>query len=387
MAEARGSASHSSRDPSGPRYRRTICDTGSTPGSSDPMLAHTVKHRIPHPPVDPHLSEGVPMRSVMTGMGIALLYATTAGSPAAAQTPTSIDGLISSAKAAAGTDWSGIFMRLCIPPAPGSGPGGGGPRSGPPARESWYAEPARAADNLYFLGTRAHHAWALVGSEGIIVIEALFDYAASDQILGGLRKMGLDPDDVRYVVMSHAHGDHDGGARMLQDSLPSARLVYGTEDWDLATSSPNRAGGVPRRDLDGTDGLVLSVGDASLRIVTMPGHTAGTLSYLFEARDNGQPMRIAYVGGTAIPFNSDGEYYDGYLASSQKVADAAAEFGATVLLSNHTEFDNGLWKAHAAANRRGVERNPFDVGAAGVARYFQVVRDCTTAAKMRAAAG
>lgn len=327
----------------------------------------------------------------MAGIGIALLSAVTAASPAVAQSPgATVEGLVSAAKGAAGTDWSGTFMRLCVPPLPGTGPGGGGgggARPGPPARESWYAEPARVADNLYFLGTRAHHAWALVGSEGIIVIEALFDYAASELILGGLRKMGLDPDAVRYVVLSHGHGDHDGGAKMLQDSLPNARLVYGAEDWDLATSSPNRPGGVPRRDLDGTDGMLLSVGDASLRIVTMPGHTAGTLSYLFEARDNGQPMRIAYVGGTAISFNGEPDYYDRYIASSQKLASAAEEFGATVLLSNHTEFDNGLWKAHAAANRRGVERNPFDVGAAGVARYFQVVRDCTSAAKLRAAAG
>ena len=50
---------------------------------------------------------------------------------------------------------------------------------------SWYAEPAKVADNLYFLGTKIHSAWALVGSDGIIVLEALFDYAAPDEIVGG----------------------------------------------------------------------------------------------------------------------------------------------------------------------------------------------------------
>ena len=61
-----------------------------------------------------------------------------------------------------------------------------------PARETWYAEPAKVADNFYFLGTKIHSAWALVGSQGIIIIEALFDYAAPDEILGGLKKLGLD---------------------------------------------------------------------------------------------------------------------------------------------------------------------------------------------------
>jgi len=73
----------------------------------------------------------------------------------------------------------------------------------------------------------------------------------------------------------------------------------------------------------GTDGMKISVGDASVQIVTMPGHTPGTLSFVFEVRDNGKPLRVAYVGGTAIPFNGDAAYYDGYIASSKKVAKAA----------------------------------------------------------------
>ena len=56
---------------------------------------------------------------------------------------------------------------------------------GPPSRETWHAEPARVADNLYFLGTKIHNAWAIVGSGGIIILEALYDYAAADEALRG----------------------------------------------------------------------------------------------------------------------------------------------------------------------------------------------------------
>jgi metallo-beta-lactamase class B len=240
------------------------------------------------------------------------------------------------------------------------------------------------ADNLYFLGTKIHSAWALAGSEGIIVIEALFDYAAKDEILDGLKKVGLDPGKVKYVILSHAHGDHDGGAKLLQDAIPGVHLIYGAEDWDAVDKSENRPGGKPKRDRVGDDGMSVSVGDASVRIVTMPGHTPGTLSYLFEVRDNGKPLRVAYVGGTAFPFNADAAYYDRYLASSRKMAKAAADYGATVLLSNHSEFDDAYYKAHTAAGRKSSEPNPFEVGADGVARYFAVVQACTTAAKIRA---
>jgi metallo-beta-lactamase class B len=67
------------------------------------------------------------------------------------------------------------------------------------------------------------------------------------------------------------------------------------------------------------------------------------------------------------------------------MAKAAADYGATALLSNHSEFDDAFFKAHSAASRQAGEENTFDVGADGVARYFKVVQYCTEAAKLRAA--
>src|SRR6185503_15348953 len=260
--------------------------------------------------------------------------------------------------AAGGTGAAARGGRAAVAPAANAGP------ATPPARASWYAEPAKVADNFYFVGTKIHSAWALVGSEGIIILEALYDYAAPDEIAGGMKKLGLDSNKVKYVIISHAHGDHDGGAKFLQDTVPSAHLVYGGPDWDAVDGSTNRAGGKPKRDTIGADGMKFSVGDASVQIVTTPGHTAGTISFLFEVKDNGKPLRIAYVGGTAIPFNGTADYYDGYIASVKKMAKAASDFGATALLSNHTEFDNAYYKAHTAANRKPGEGNPFDVGKA-----------------------
>jgi metallo-beta-lactamase class B len=319
--------------------------------------------------------------------GIAVLSAQAPAPPV-----NSVESLVGQAKNAAGLEWSGTFLRLCVPPPPIAGRGGRGAGAGapagppaPPARELWYAEPAKVADNLYFLGTSIHSAWALVGSDGIIVLEALFDYAAPEEVIGGMKKLGLDPQKVKYIIISHAHADHDGGAHFLQDSLPTAHLVYGGPDWDAVDQAANHAGGKPKHDTVAADGMKFSVGDASLQVVTTPGHTPGTISFLFEVKDNGKPLRVAYVGGTAIPFDGTAAYYDTYLASERKMAKAAADFGATALMSNHTEFDNAFYKAHAADDRKHGEPNPFDVGKAAVGRYFTVVDDCATAAKLRAA--
>ena len=328
------------------------------------------------------------MNSRAKAVGTALAVMAGMATASAQTRPTTVDGLVSAAKIAAGLDWAGTFLRLCVVPPPAAPRAAGAANAAPaapPAKATWYAEPAKVADNFYFLGTKIHNAWALVGSEGIIIFEALYDYAAPDEIADGMRRLGLDANKVKYVVISHAHGDHDGGARFLQDKMPAAHLVYGGPDWDAVDKSTNRPGGKPKRDMVGTDGMKLSVGDASVQIVSTPGHTPGTLSFLVEVKDNGKPLRIAYVGGTAIPFDGTSTYYDGYIDSVKKMAKAAADFGATALISNHTEFDNGYYKAHTAANRKSGEANPFDVGKAAVGRYFTLVEECTTAAKLRAA--
>jgi metallo-beta-lactamase class B len=327
--------------------------------------------------------------AVSIGTALAVIAAGAAMAVASAQTPatTGVDGLVSAAKNAAGLDWPGTFLRLCVAPPPagaGTAPAANARPAGPPAKDTWYAEPAKVADNFYFLGTKIHSAWALVGSEGTIILEALYDYAAPDEIAGGMKKLGLDINKVKYVIISHAHADHDGGAKFLQDTIPSAHLVYGGPDWDAVDRSTNHAGGKPRHDTVGVDGAKFSVGDASVQIVTTPGHTPGTISFLFDVKDNGKPLHIAYVGGTAIPFNGNAAYYDGYVASVKKMAKAAADSGATALISNHSEFDGAFYKAHTAANRKPGEANPFDVGKAAVARYFTMVEECTTAAKVRA---
>ena len=328
----------------------------------------------------------------MKSLTIGVLAGTILGIASAQAPPATVDSYLGAAKIAAGTDWAGTFLRLCIPApaglqaggAPAAAPGGRGTPRLPPGRETWYAEPAKVADNLYFLGTKIHSAWAIVGSQGMIIIEALFDYAAKDEILDGLKKLGLDKNKVKYVILSHAHADHDGGAKLLQDEIPGVHLIYGAEDWGAVDKSANHAGGKPKHDMVGDDGTKISVGDASVQIVTMPGHTPGTLSYLFEVRDNGKPLRVAYVGGTAIPFNASAAYYGAYIASSKKMAKAAADYGATVLMTNHSEFDNAFFKAHYARNRQLGEANPFDVGIDGVARYFSVVQNCATATRIRA---
>ena len=99
-----------------------------------------------------------------------------------------------------------------------------------PAIDTWYAEPAKVFDNLYFVGGKIHSAWALTTSEGIILIDTIFPYNSEELIIKGMQKVGLDPKNIRFMLISHAHGDHIGGAEMLQTRY-GVRVVMGGPDW------------------------------------------------------------------------------------------------------------------------------------------------------------
>ena len=274
------------------------------------------------------------------------------------------------------------------PPAGGRAAGGRG-AGGTPDRATWYASPYKVFDNLYWLGTRQHSSWALRTSDGLIIIDTNFAWATEPEIINGLTTLGLDPKQIKYVLISHAHGDHDQGAGELQKRF-GAKVVMGVADWESTLQRPaTAAGGVPTRDLAvGPEGMKLRLGDTTVDIVLTPGHTPGTLSYVFPVQDQGRAVMVAYSGGTLTgAFGSDAARWDQYIDSQKRIAKAATDAGATVMLSNHSEYDGAYTKARLIAAKREVgEEHPFVVGAAGVQRYFTVMTECATASKLRAGA-
>src|SRR5271163_2300203 len=241
------------------------------------------------------------MKSHATFIVFSILYCARALGQSA---PDAVDAHLTAARIAAGFDFTGTLARLCVAPAAipatlrdvAPGPA--------PARETWYAEPARVFDNLYFVGSKIHSSWALTKSEGIILIDTLFTCNSEEEIVGGLKKLGLDPATVKYVIISHAHADHVGGAKLMQDRYGS-HIVMGGPDWDAIEKSVNGYPlGKPKRDIVADDGQKITLGDTSVTLITTPGHTPGTLSLLFTVKDNGRPLNVAYSGGTAFNFPS-----------------------------------------------------------------------------------
>jgi metallo-beta-lactamase class B len=325
------------------------------------------------------------MKNHATRVAAALvLLASMCGPNAFAQnTADAIDTHLRAARIAAGFDFTGTLARLCVAPEPVPAAMRDVAPGPPPARDTWYTEPAKVFDNLYFVGSKIHNSWALTGSEGIILIDTLFTYNSEEEIIGGLKKLGLDPAVVKYVIISHAHADHDGGAKLMQDRYHS-RIVMGGPDWDSIKESVNGFPlGRPKRDIVAQDGQKITLGDTSVTIIATPGHTPGTLSMIFTVKDNGKPLTVAYSGGTAFNFPSTAANFDTYIKSQHKMAAAAATANATILMSNHSEFDSATTKIRMLPARKPGELHPFEVGKDAVARYFVMTGECAEAARLK----
>jgi len=198
-------------------------------------------------------------------------------------------------------------------------------------------EPFKVFDNLYYVGPGYVSVWLLTTPDGNI----LFDTAQEpyvDYVIGNIRKVGVDPKSIRYIILSHGHLDHFGGAAKIQEAS-GARVMAADEDWKMIAqvgSRPGRGGAaaprVPKRDVVVKEGDTLALGGQKLTFHLTPGHTPGVVTTEgITVFDGGKPYRAILWGGAG---------YRGGLADAEesvRSADQVAKIqGVQVNLQIHS---------------------------------------------------
>ena len=267
-------------------------------------------------------------------------------------------------------EYAGIAAAMC----PGAAAGGGG---GAPMDdfEAHRVEPFQAFDNLYYIGMDNISAWALTTSEGIILFEAMMVANWEQTVIDGLQTLGLDPNDIRYIVIGHAHNDHWGGAAFLQQRY-GAEVLMGEPDWDHILTWPQigTPAPIPNKGRGIVDGDTLTLGETTVRFVATPGHTPGTISSLIPVRDGDSWHLAAYWGGPSMSF-LDPDGLEQYISSTYRLEHAAPD--TDVELTNHPWGDGTLIKAEALQSRRARDPHPFVTGRENVRRWTEQLRICT----------
>jgi len=255
-----------------------------------------------------------------------------------------------------------------------------------------WLEPTRAFDNLYFVGNNFVGVFILRTSDGLI----LFDSSESteqarDHLVPGIRQLGLDPKDIKYVIVTHAHWDHYGGAKYLKDTY-GARIGLSEPDWILleheAPGSLERGEQTPpTRDLVVTDGQKLTLGDTTVTLYVTPGHTPGTVSAIIPAKEGGKTYPVSLLGSTAFPPNlQPNEHAGGLLAydnSVRRFAEVSRDAGAVGILNTHLFADGTTERLAVARARTQGQPNPFLIGTDAVGRYYAILDQCLLAAEAR----
>ncbi|MEV5574566.1 MBL fold metallo-hydrolase [Spirillospora sp. NPDC052269] len=228
-------------------------------------------------------------------------------------------------------------------------------------------EPVRLFDDLAFLSAGWVSAMAVLTDEGIVLIDALTSPAdAENVIVPGLRALGADPAAIKYIVVTHGHYDHFGGAQLLADRY-GARVLMSPADWDLvARTGPADA---PVRDLDIMDGQKLTLGGTTIRLHHTPGHTPGTVSPIIPVRA-GNRRHTAMLWGGMFPPDTLPELRT-FLSSIQSFRARARAAGADVELSNHPN-DHALERAQQLRDQPGGP-NPFVLGRPRTQRFMAVM--------------
>lgn len=277
---------------------------------------------------------------------------------------------VEAARESAGTEWLGVVDHMCT-----RGPVVTGSADDP------LIEPVRIFDNVYAIGRTSTVVYVIDTSAGLLLIDSGYHDQVDSVLLPGMTGLGLDPQDIRYVVVLHGHADHYGGSAHLQQRF-GARVVASEADWEVMEATDLSSGrpAPPARDVVATESEPIRLGDATVTPFLVPGHTPGAISVVFPVRDGENTHTAAIFGGTALIVPMLGDALPLYLESIDKFAGIATELGVDVVLQNHPLFDGMPEKLERLKARGSGDPHPFLLGAPdSYRRFMETLSQCSRA--------
>jgi len=239
--------------------------------------------------------------------------------------------------------------------------------------------PFKVFDNLYYVGVGYVGSWLITTNQGLILIDTL-EGNYTEHPIEAIRKLGFDPANIKYVILTHYHLDHTAGAAGIQQSY-GPRLAMGDADWDALARAPNPNNErLPRRDIAVKDGDTIMLGSTTVTLHVLGGHTPATLGVDFTVYDGGKPYRAFMFGGAAPgPGREAAEQFLGSVKRIEQMQE-----GVQVRVVTHAWMDPEFWdRVDRLAARRPGDPHPFV--APDVFRAWIAELDTTAAARLKEA--
>ena len=210
--------------------------------------------------------------------------------------------------------------------------------------DAQHIDPWKAFDNVDYVGI----CWVIHTEAGVVLIDTLYGPFV-DQLLDNIALMGVDLADIKYVLMTHGHFDHVGGAAILKPRLRNAQFVMTEAGWEEAAENAaeskngRRAWDMIQPEIVISDGETIDLGGNAFTAIETPGHTWGTTSYTYDVVDNGDTFRAITIGGLGLNAIEGPAQVEAYIQSVDKISGRVndTQESVQVHLSNHG-FSNDL---------------------------------------------
>ena len=180
-----------------------------------------------------------------------------------------------------------------------------------PAPQDDYTQPFpafRIADNLYYVGSKGSAVYLVTTSQGHILINSNVE-AGVPLIRSSVESLGFKFSDIKILLISHAHWDHNAGAAAIK-KLTGAKYMVMEADVPVVESggkSDFHYGTDPEAHYPATtvdrilrDGDEVKLGDAVLKAHLTPGHTRGCTTWAMKVKDGARMRDVVIVGSPNV---------------------------------------------------------------------------------------
>src|SRR5262245_43894824 len=168
---------------------------------------------------------------------------------------------------------------------------------GAPEDQTAQFPPHKIIGNIYYVGTKSLASFIVVTPEGIVLINS--SYERNVPVLkASVEQLGFKFSDIKIVLGSHAHGDHQEGDALVKE-MTGAQVMALAED---VPALKNMKPGGKEHPVDRVlhDGEAVTLGGTTLVAHLTPGHTRGCTTWTMKAQDGGKSYDVVIVGSLGV---------------------------------------------------------------------------------------
>jgi metallo-beta-lactamase class B len=163
----------------------------------------------------------------------------------------------------------------------------------------WHREfPAfRIAGNIYYVGTADLASYLIATPQGHILLNTDFKEDVP-LIRKSVEQLGFAYKDIKVILISHAHGDHDEATSLVRSETGAKLMVMDADVPAEESSAPGRPAAHVDRVLH--DGDTVELGGSKLVARLTPGHTKGCTTWTMQVREDGRTLNVVVIGSPNV---------------------------------------------------------------------------------------